>query len=67
MLFAFAEINFISFNPANGFSNALAILACIIYILWVVFVGYKLSKHFKNISKGKMVSNLKCFYRGIQR
>lgn len=45
----------------------LAIITCIVYILWVVFVGHKLYKHFKNISKGKMINNLKCFYRGIQK
>jgi hypothetical protein len=35
--------------------------------VWILFVGYKLRKHFGNISKGKLVGNLKCFYRGIRR
>lgn len=67
MLFAFSEINYMSENPNNIFSNALAILTCVVYIAWVLFVGYKLNKHFKHISQGKMVNNLKCFYRGIQK
>lgn len=67
MLFAFSELYYMSQNPNHTFSNALAIITCLCYILWVLFVGFKLKKHFKNISKGKMVNNLKCFYRGIQK
>ena len=66
-LFAFSQINFISLNPDNIFSNILAVSTIIVYTLWVILVGHKLFKHFKNISKGKMVNNLKCFYRGIQK
>lgn len=54
-------------NPGYIYSNVLSILACIVYILWVLFVSYKLYKHYGNISRGKMVNNLKCFYRGIQK
>jgi hypothetical protein len=66
-LFAFSEIYYISENPGYTFSNVLAIVASLAYIIWVMLVAYKLNRHFKNISKGKMVNNLKCFYRGIQR
>lgn len=54
-------------NPGYFYSNVLSILACIVYIVWVLFVSYKLYKHYGNISRGKMVNNLKCFYRGIQK
>ena len=67
MLYAISEIYYISQNPDYIFSNILSILTCIAYILWVLFVCYKLYKHYGNISRGKMVNNLKCFYRGIQK
>lgn len=67
LLFAFSEIYYISQNPGYVFSNILSVLTAIFYILWVLFVAYKLYKHYGNISRGKMVNNLKCFYRGIQK
>lgn len=38
-----------------------------IYLVFPLFVSYKLYKHFGNISKGKLVANLQCFYRGIEK
>ena len=37
------------------------------YILFPIFVAYKLYKHYPNISKGRMVRNLQCFFRGIDK
>lgn len=67
MLFAVAELTRISENPDNAFSNVMGVLSMIIYIGFPIFVGLKLYKHFPNISRGKMVANLKCFYRGIEK
>lgn len=67
MLFAIAEIYFIAQNLNNYFSNVLAVLMIIVYTIFPIFVGYKLYKHFGNISRGKLVNNLKCFYRGIEK
>ena len=39
----------------------------IAYLGFPIFVAIKLYKHYPNISRGKMVQNLKCFYRGIEK
>ena len=67
MLFAIAEIYKISENPNNIASNIFAVIFLILYLVFPCFVGYKLNKHYENISKGKMVVNLQCFYRGIEK
>ena len=67
MLFAIAELSKISANPNNLISNAVAALFIVLYVVFPFFVGYKLSKHYDNIAKGKHVSNLQCFYRGIDK
>jgi len=67
MLFAFASIYYMSNNSTSSISNALAIIFCLGYVLFSLFFGYKLYKHYPNISRGKLSNNLKCFYRGIQK
>lgn len=67
MLFAFASMYYMGSNPNSIASNVFVILFCVGYIIFSLFVGVKLYRHFPNISKGKLVSNLKCFYRGIQK
>jgi hypothetical protein len=67
MLFAFASIYFMSSNKDSSGSNVFAIILCLAYIAFSVFIGYKLYKHYPNISRGKLTNNLKCFYRGIQK
>ena len=67
MLFAVAELSHAGQNPDNVGSNVLCGICILVYVLFPIFVGYKLYKHYPNISKGKMVANLKCFYRGIER
>lgn len=67
VLFAVAEIYNISKNPHNFVSNAVSALFLAIYLAFPCFVTYKLYKHFNNISKGKLVANLQCFYRGIEK
>ena len=66
-LFGVAELYHLPSNPANSFSNAICIISLIIYILFPIFVSTKLYRHFPNISKGRHVENLRCFYRGIDK
>ena len=37
------------------------------YVGFPVFVATKLYRHIGNIKKGKLIENLKCFYRGIEK
>lgn len=57
----------ISQNPNNAGSNVVAALFLLVYLIFPCFVGYKLNKHYDNISRGKLVANLQCFYRGIDK
>ena len=66
-LFAVAEIYYLSQNPGHLFSNVVCVIAIIVYAGFPVFVGWKLYKHFPNISRGKHSENLRCFYRGIEK
>lgn len=54
-------------NPGQSFSNSLSVLFLVLYALFPIFVSTKLYRHFPNISKGRHVENLRCFYRGIDK
>lgn len=43
----------------------LIIICVIAYLGFPIFVAIKLYRHIDNIKKGKLIENLKCFYRGI--
>lgn len=65
---SFAVVQFQDLNTNYylfGLSIALIAVGIICYIGFPIFVAVKLYRHFSNISRGKMISNLKCFYRGI--
>ena len=66
-LFAVAELNYADKNPGRGGSNAASAIFLVLYLLFPLFVAYKLQRHFPNISKGKHSENLRCFYRGIEK
>lgn len=65
LLFSVAELYNLTAN--HFFSHILCATLIIIYSAFPLFVGFKLLRHFPNISKGKHSANLRCFYRGIQR
>jgi hypothetical protein len=67
MLFAVAEIYHMGSNPSNIFSNVVCVIIFLIYLTFPLFISYKLYKHYQNIAKGKLVKNLQCFYRGIEK
>lgn len=46
---------------------ALMLLSLVGHIGFPIFVAVKLYRHFGNIAKGKLIDNLKCFYRGIEK
>lgn len=66
-LFAVAELYNMAANPGRGFSNACCVISIIIYLIFPIFAGVKLHRHFPNIKKGKHSENLRCFYRGIDK
>ena len=67
ILFAVAELVKMRENPNNIASNAIAVIFALVYLAFPCFVGYKLNKHYDNIARGKLVVNLQCFYRGIEK
>lgn len=67
LLYAVSEIVQIQNNPDNVPSLVFSFFMLILYIVFPLFVGYKLYKHYPNIAKGRMVRNLQCFYRGIEK
>ncbi len=66
-LFGVAELCYLKQNPDKVGSNAICILTLIIYLVFPIFAGVKLHRHFPNICKGKHSENLRCFYRGIDK
>jgi hypothetical protein len=52
-------------NPNNIASNIICIVIFVIYMAFPCFVSYNLYRHCNNIAKGKMVTNLLCFYPGV--
>lgn len=54
-------------NPDNIGSNVFCIITLVVFLCFPLFISYKLYKHYPNISKGRMVKNLQCFYRGIEK
>jgi hypothetical protein len=50
-----------------GLCMTLMVISVICYIGFPIFVATKLYRHYGNIAKGKLIENLKCFYRGIEK
>ena len=62
VLFSVAEIVNMSTNPNNIASNIICIVIFAKYMEFPCFISYNLYKHCNNIAKGKIVTNLLCFY-----
>ena len=54
-------------NPGRAISNAACVISLILYLIFPIFAGVKLHRHFPNIRRGKHSENLRCFYRGIDK
>ena len=52
-LFGVAELRNLSLNPNRSPSNAICVITLIVYLVFPIFAGIKLLRHFPNISKGK--------------
>lgn len=52
-LFAMAELYNMGSNPGRYFSNLCCVVSLIVYLIFPIFAGIKLHRHFPNIRRGK--------------